>query len=150
METLESLHRKINSAGELESVVKTMKAMAASNISQYDMAGAALGDYYKTVQLGIVAYFQQGNSKALPTTPINTKEKTVGAIVFGSDQGLVGQFNDVLSNFTVSSLKTHSDKLEVWSVGDRVRDRLSCPEIGLPKSSVKYGRKGNYFWGSQI
>ena len=124
MDTLESLQRKMNSAGDLESVVKTMKAMAASNIKQYDMAGAALGDYYKTVKLGIAAYFKQENSKAILFPPVKTKEKIVGAIVFGSDQGLVGQFNDVLSNFAVAFLRANSKKIEVWSVGERVRDRL--------------------------
>ena len=33
-ETMESLRRKISSAGDLQSVVRTMKAMAASSIGQ--------------------------------------------------------------------------------------------------------------------
>jgi F-type H+-transporting ATPase subunit gamma len=35
-DTTESLRRKISSAGDLQSVVRTMKALAASSIGQYE------------------------------------------------------------------------------------------------------------------
>jgi F0F1-type ATP synthase gamma subunit len=37
-----SLRRKINRAGDLQSVVRTMKALAASSIGQYEQSGRAL------------------------------------------------------------------------------------------------------------
>jgi F0F1-type ATP synthase gamma subunit len=40
-----SLRRKITSAGELESVVRTMKAMSASSIGRYESAALSLDDY---------------------------------------------------------------------------------------------------------
>ena len=43
METLESLKRKIDSARTLQSIVKTMKALAAVNIRQYVVQGADNG-----------------------------------------------------------------------------------------------------------
>jgi F-type H+-transporting ATPase subunit gamma len=49
-DTLESLRRKINGAKDLESVVRTMKVLAASNILQYERAVSSLGDYYRTVE----------------------------------------------------------------------------------------------------
>ena len=61
-DTAASLRHKIASAGELESVVRTMKAMAASSIGQYENAVRSLDDYYRTVQLGLVACFRQGES----------------------------------------------------------------------------------------
>jgi F-type H+-transporting ATPase subunit gamma len=61
MDALDSLHRKIESAKDLKSVVRTMKAMAASNIGQYQMAVSSLGDYYHTVVLALVAYLNQKN-----------------------------------------------------------------------------------------
>ena len=63
MDTLENLNRKIDSAVELKSVVRTMKAMAASNIGQYETASSSLEDYYYTVVLGINAYFKQKKLK---------------------------------------------------------------------------------------
>ena len=62
-----SLRRKIASAGDLESVVRTMKAMAASSIGQYENAVRALDDYYRTVQLGLAASFRQGASAGAST-----------------------------------------------------------------------------------
>ena len=57
MDTLESLRAKLESAADIRSVVKTMKAVAASNIGQYEKSVAALGDYYQTVALGLAAWF---------------------------------------------------------------------------------------------
>jgi len=49
----------------------------------------------------------------------------VRAIVFGSDQGLVGQFNDVLADHVASTLGPLPGEKKVWAVGDRVRLRLA-------------------------
>jgi F-type H+-transporting ATPase subunit gamma len=38
MDTLENLRRKLDGANDIKSVVRTMKAVAASNIGQYEMA----------------------------------------------------------------------------------------------------------------
>jgi hypothetical protein len=40
--TTADLRRKINSAGDLQSVVRTMKALAASSIGQYEQSVRAL------------------------------------------------------------------------------------------------------------
>ena len=58
-ETTASLRRKINSAGDLQSVVRTMKALAASNIGQYEKAVRALGDYNRSVELGLSICFRK-------------------------------------------------------------------------------------------
>ena len=54
-DTMASLRRQINSAGDLQSVVRTMKALAASSIGQYETSVRALADYYRTVELGLSA-----------------------------------------------------------------------------------------------
>jgi F-type H+-transporting ATPase subunit gamma len=125
MDTLENLKRKIGSAGELKSVVKTMKAMAASNIVQFEMAATALNDYYNTVSLGMIAYFSQEKNYSITQPQKNDKGKSICALVFGSDQGLVGQFNEELSDFTTKSLNEFSEKKVVWAVGKRMQDRLA-------------------------
>jgi hypothetical protein len=63
-DTTASLRRKIGSAGDLQSVVRTMKALAASSIGQYEKSVRALGDYYRTVELGLGACFRAGESAA--------------------------------------------------------------------------------------
>ena len=58
-DTTASLRRKISSAGDLQSVVRTMKALAASSIGQYEKSVRALADYYRTVELGLGACFRE-------------------------------------------------------------------------------------------
>ncbi len=134
MDTLESLRRKIGSAGELESVVKTMKAMAAGNIAQYEMATSSLNAYYKNIELGMIGYLMQKKKEAVKEEFIRKQEKSVCAVVFGSDQGLVGQFNNLLADFTIQALQKTGKKNEIWSVGERVRERLSDSEYKVTKS----------------
>ena len=62
-ETTESLRRKIDGAAELESVVRTMKALAAASITQYERAVHSLDDYYRTVELGLVAWLHQSGAE---------------------------------------------------------------------------------------
>jgi len=128
-DTTASLRRKIGSAADLQSVVRTMKAMAASSIGQYENAVRSLDDYYRTVQLGLAACFRRNEPAA--ATPVQQKDVgAIGAVVFGSDQGLVGQFNDVMGDFVVKTLENLPGKKTVWTVGERIQSRLA--DTGLP------------------
>ena len=99
-DTLVSLRRKIGGADDLKSVVRSMKALAAASIGQYEKSVLALADYYRTVELGLAVCLRtRREAAAEPAEPANTPEKPIIAIVFGSDQGLVGQFNDVLADY---------------------------------------------------
>src|SRR5512146_1746759 len=104
-DTTANLRRKISSAGDLQSVVRTMKALAASSIGQYEQSVRALADYYRTVELGLGACFRASEPAALRTNRNNqTATGAIGAGVFGSDQGLVGQFNEVVADYAIKSL----------------------------------------------
>ena len=128
-DTTASLRRKIGSAADLQSVVRTMKAMAASSIGQYENAVRSLDDYYRTVQLGLAACFRR--NEPADATPAHQKVVgAIGAVVFGSDQGLVGQFNDVMVDFVVKTLGNFPGKKTVWTVGERIQSRLA--DTGLP------------------
>ncbi len=130
-DTTASLRRKIGSAGDLQSVVRSMKALAASSIGQYEQSVRALADYYRTVELGLSICFRNSLPAALMTEDKGrTGEAALGAIVFGSDQGLVGQFNAVVADFAVKTLTARSGKPQVWAVGERVQARLV--DAGLP------------------
>ena len=121
-DTAESLRRKIRSASELQSVVRTMKALAASSISQYQKSVLALADYFRTVELGLGASLRASE----PATSITRSPggETTSAIVFGSDQGLVGQFNDVVADYATEALRNCPGGHQVWAVGERVHARL--------------------------
>lgn len=118
-----SLRRKIRGAGDLQSVVRTMKAVAASSIHQYEKSVQALNDYYHSVELGLSACFKD-NAPASPAAEPRNKPVVIGAVVFGSDQGLVGQFNDKVADFAAETLAALPGKFVVWAVGERVQARL--------------------------
>jgi F-type H+-transporting ATPase subunit gamma len=134
-DTLASLRRKISGACDLKSVVRSMKAMAASSIGQYEKSVLALADYHRTVELGLVVSLR--NRRAVTAEQAgrpSATPKTVSAIVFGSDQGLVGQFNDMLADFVSKELDPLPGEKRVWAVGERVHSRLAdggLPPVGL-------------------
>ncbi len=128
-DTAASLRRKIASAGELESVVRTMKAMAASSIGQYESAVHSLDDYYRTVQLGLAASFRRSERPGATTRAQREDTGRIGAVVFGSDQGLVGQFNDVMVEFVVKVLGSLPGRKTVWAVGERIQSRLVSTDL---------------------
>jgi F-type H+-transporting ATPase subunit gamma len=129
-DTLETLRRKIGGATELESVVRTMKALAAASIVQYERAVHSLDDYYRTVELGLVAWLSHTGVAIYPAGGAKQNKAATGAVVFGSDQGLVGQFNEVLAEFTAQSLGGMTGSKQVWPVGERVQNYLE--QAGLP------------------
>lgn len=130
-DTTTSLRRKIASAGDLQSVVRTMKALAASSIGQYEASVRALADYYRIVELGLGVCFRDSEQAGLMMPQeARTGTDTIGAVVFGSDQGLVGQFNDVIADYTIKTLAALPGKPQIWAVGERVHTRLV--DAGLP------------------
>jgi len=130
-DTTASLRRKIGGAGDLQSVVRTMKAVAASSIGQYEKSVRALADYYRTVELGLGVCFREiGPAPLIAERKRQTGAGAMGAVVFGSDQGLVGQFNDVVADYAVKTLAALPAKAKVWAVGERVYSRLA--DSGLP------------------
>jgi len=119
------LRRKIGSAADLQSVVRAMKAQAAASVGQYAKSVAALGDYAHTVELGLGACFRQGPLAAdLPADRPAPGDRPLRAVVFGSDQGLVGRFNDTLVEYAAHSLSPQRPDLRVWAVGERMGNSL--------------------------
>jgi F-type H+-transporting ATPase subunit gamma len=131
MQTTESLKRRIKSAGDLLSVVKTMKALAAVSIRQYQKAVESLDDYNRTVEMGLQIVLKERMGAMMQSKDATVKR--MGAIVFGSDQGLCGQLNEQISVFALDSIKEAGVKKEnrkVLAVGARVADYVE--DAGQP------------------
>ena len=126
--TLASMNHKIAGAKDLRTVVRTMKSVAAANIGQYEKSVRALADYDRTVELGLSVYFRKNGSTSLSTNHTKKMNRLV-AVVCGSDQGLVGQFNDIVTDYTVKTLATLANKPQVFAVGERVHSRLMNSEL---------------------
>ncbi len=128
------LRRKIGSAADLRSVVRAMKAQAAASVGQYAASVAALGDYARTVEQGLGACFRQDPRTAAAGPGLAPAGKPpIRAVVFGSDQGLVGRFNDTVAEYAAQTLRALSPGARVWAVGERMAASLAdAPGGGMP------------------
>ena len=128
--TAASSRRKITSAEDLKSVVRSMKALAASSIGQYETAVHALTDYYRTVELGLSLCLRQAAPVSHAVAKEGAEAASIGAVIFGSDQGLVGRFNEVLVEFATRTLGALPGKTEkIWTIGERVHSLVSDTEL---------------------
>jgi len=142
--TVEDLRRKIESAGDLSGVVRSMKALAASSIGQYENAVESLNHYYRTVELGLAACYRLDSGEPSPAPNRSQQPGPVGVVIFGSDQGLVGQFNEMIVDFALRELKAIPGKVtNVWAIGQRTHalmvDSGFAQAIYLPIPTAVYG-----------
>ncbi len=125
MPNLETARKKYETAEDLLSVVKMMKALAAANIREYEQAQESLSGYSWGILLafrGLLQAYPLGRSPSRQPA----RERT-GLIVFGSDQGMCGQFNDRITEHTVRTMARFEigrDDCLIASIGQRVYDRL--------------------------
>lgn len=122
MDTLEILRRKIKTAHDLLSVVKTMKSLAAANIRQYESAAETMEKYNRVLENGWQVFF-----KNRPQIQKNKMSNQAVLLVIGSDQGMCGQFNEniihhVLQEVTAGEMAGFDNIF--WSAGERVRAGL--------------------------
>ena len=127
MNSAESLKRSLSVAEELRSVVKTMKALAGINVRAYERSAHAVAEYNRTVEMGLQIALQQIESPVLPAR--RTSENRLGAIVFGSDQGMCGLLNDQVVSHVTRALKKlavgHAEQFIV-AVGARAAAQLEA------------------------
>jgi F-type H+-transporting ATPase subunit gamma len=127
----EALGRKIAGAQDLSAVVRSMKALAASSITQYERSSEALQDYCRTVEMGLAVCLRDLAPRRFAAPSPRVASRAV--ILFGSDQGLVGRFNEILMEKAAPALRGppgHAPRL--WVVGGRLRELVS--DAGFPVS----------------
>lgn len=123
MDTQESLKRRVHTAQDLHSLVRTMKALAAVNIRQLEHAVESLADYKRTIELGLRVVLKQQNSTIFSSR--TAPQQTLGTIVIGSDQGMCGQLNDQIVTYALNQIgKSPADTRATLAVGVRAADRL--------------------------
>jgi F-type H+-transporting ATPase subunit gamma len=120
METLESLRRRIGSAQDLYGIIRTMKALAAASIRQFEQAVEAVDIYTHTVDTGLRIVLRDQSSQME-----NILRKQNGgtlAVIFGTDQGMCGQFNENIVSYALKDLANAEAKKMV--IGQRAGSRL--------------------------
>jgi F-type H+-transporting ATPase subunit gamma len=125
MDTLASLRRKLAVTADLQEVVKTMKTIAAVSIRQYEKAVESLGYYRRTIEMGM-QIVMRGNQRENPH-PGPAPRGRLGVVIFGSELGMCGQFNDLLVNYALEQcqeLQGGKDNRAIMAVGARAVARL--------------------------
>ena len=122
MQSAERLEQKLHSLDELHSIVRTMKALSAASIRQYEQSAEALGEYYRNVARGLYVAVRDV-MPPMPAAPPRDDAGARAAVVFGSDHGLCGRFNETISEFALESLQTQEQNgasVRLAAVGERV------------------------------
>jgi F-type H+-transporting ATPase subunit gamma len=124
VQTAEALKRRIQSAQDLLGVVKTMKALAAVSIRQYQRAVESLAEYNRTVEMGLQIVLKQSPGAFASA---GVRKARLGAIVFGTDQGLCGQMNNTIVQHALEDMNgtgIPANNRIVIAVGMRTADIL--------------------------
>ena len=127
METIEGLKRKIQSTEDLQSVVKTMKSLAAVKIRQYEKAVDALEDYNRTVEMALRVVVRHAHE--IGKRRQVRSNSSLGAVILGSDQGMCGQLNDQVVTYSLKAmqrLEMSIDRRRVLAMGLRVSALLDA------------------------
>jgi F-type H+-transporting ATPase subunit gamma len=130
VQTLEGLKRSIQSIEELGSVVRTMKAMAAVGIRQYERAVASLSDYVGTIEMGLQVVLSREPGLAGPG-PEPAEGDPAAFLVLGSDQGMVGQFNDRMAAYALERIPPEVRGGGIIAVGHRMAVKLEDHGSGV-------------------
>lgn len=140
MQTLELLGKRIRTVEGMRSVVRTMKSLSQVSIHQYEVAASAIGEYHRTVSLGLQIVLR---TRPPPADVEQTGVERVAVLLFGSDHGLCGRFNDEVVDFALRRLAESGIRPAScrWLVmGARAAARLEARDMvvttshGLPGS----------------
>ena len=140
MESLEQLRRRIEAFEDLAGIVRTMKSLAAVSIRQYERAVRSLAGYYRTVELGLHVVLRE-----LPLEPPRQEPGTLTAVIFGSDHGLCGRFNEEMADYVRERLQEAAVGAEtprLITVGARVAALLERAGLSVEQDLAVPGSAG--------
>lgn len=129
MPTLESIAHRTNALESIRGVVQTMKMMSAVNVPPYERAAASIATFHETVLAGLQVVLRDIEA---PSSRAVRRGVADIAIVFGSDHGLCGAFNEDIAGFAQATLSDGPPA--VMAIGARADQALEA--IGLtPRES---------------
>lgn len=130
MDTLDTLGRRIRTTDELRGIVRTMKALSGVSIRQFEQAALALHAYAETVERGLQAFLHRhpGMARSGRSSRGGATGEAV-AIVFGSDHGLCGRFNELVVARAAPEIRDASvlpGGIRVLAIGVQAASRLEA------------------------
>ncbi|MCC3305122.1 FoF1 ATP synthase subunit gamma [Sneathiella sp. HT1-7] len=119
-QTLETLNHRMSTLQSIRSIVRTMKTLSAVNAAPYDRAAASIKAYHETVLQGLQVFAM---SARLPDISVDVDRHAPKiALVFGSDHGLCGGYNETVA----AAAKAHvgANSWHILAVGAQMEDAL--------------------------
>ncbi|MBB3185065.1 F-type H+-transporting ATPase subunit gamma [Halomonas fontilapidosi] len=140
-QTLETLSRRFDTLTSIRGIVHTMKTISAINAVPYERAARSIEAYHRTVRSGLHAFVARTGPIAMPS--VELADSVV--VVFGSDHGLCGNYNELLAEKVAAELVPATAghaALRVLCVGAQMHDALAgqglSPEsVLLPPASAE-------------
>lgn len=123
MQSAEELRSEIESARDLGSIAKAMKALSAVRIRQSRQTVESLKEYVDTVERSFQILLRA--SRRIPGTEAPRRRGRALAVIVGSDLGMVGTFNTSIVSFATEALEERAREWETIAIGERVASQLS-------------------------
>ncbi|HTN34623.1 MAG TPA: F0F1 ATP synthase subunit gamma [Marinobacter sp.] len=142
-QTLETLTRHSDTLTSIRGIVHTMKTLSAINATPYEHAASSIEAYHQTILQGFAAFAYRTGEITL------RQDKALEhlVIVFGSDHGLCGSYNDNLAEVVkLYCQETIAGKQRILCIGAQMNNALTdqslTPEATLlpPASADGIGR----------
>lgn len=129
MESLEAIAKRIETTQSLRSVVRTMRALSAASIAQYEGAVSSMRQYMRTVEAGFGVVLREGG---VPREG-QPDHGPVMAVVFGSDHSLCGAFNERIVGAAVGEMRQSRQQQDwLWlAVGGRAGHALEAAGVSI-------------------
>lgn len=130
-QTLEVLARRTTSMQGIRSVVHTMKTLSVINSAPYEHAARSIEAYHATVLEGLHAFLSQSG----PINAVTSSDTQKVLVVFGSDHGLCGNYNDALANDVRQHIVLEEGKTAIiLCVGAQMAGALGDQDIEVEKT----------------
>lgn len=144
-QTLEHLSRKNDTLTSIRGIVHTMKTLSAINAAPYEQAAQSIESYHQTILQGLAAFVYRSGGIRLFTEAV--KPNTRLLVVFGSDHGLCGNYNELVADKATEYTQRHPiAKQFILCIGSRMGNALLeqnlKPDVVLmpPASAEGIGR----------
>lgn len=122
-QTLEHLTRKNGTLTSIRGIVHTMKTLSAINAAPYEHAAQSIEAYHQTVLQGLAAFVYRSGGISLLTESVQPNTRLL--VVFGSDHGLCGNYNELLANTVTQYSKSQQmAKQHILCIGSRLANSL--------------------------
>lgn len=144
-QTLEHLSRKNDTLTSIRGIVHTMKTLSAINAAPYEQAAQSIESYHQAILQGLASFVYRTGGVSVLSEALQPNTQLL--VVFGSDHGLCGNYNELLANKVVEYREAvPMAKQHILCIGSRMGNALLeqdlSPDVVLmpPASADGVGR----------